>query len=746
MSYTIRKYNGTQLVVLEDGTIDTSTSVALVGRNYTGYGELQNQNFLYLLENFANDAPPPIPVAGQTWFNTQNNNLNVHDGSKWNLIGTPEVSITAPENPSLGAFWLESANNRLYCWIGEWIFIGPENVAGFGKTRAETTTLLSDAGARYPVIIVYINDTVQSIFSSNSFTISSVERPLGFTNLIVGLNFPDRNNEPNVQGNLQGLADRATILDTTRSINGIGFNGSKDISITAPTPELLIPGNYISGNGFNGSSVVTWDIDATPNNTIGTVVARDSAGDFSAGTITATLVGNVQGNVTIAQGTSSFDIVTANQFVGASLTGNANTATRLRTARTINGVSFDGTQDVIVPVSGENVTGTRLANNVVNSNLSTVGTLSELRIDDAGMSIGNVLNLLVDSGAPKIKIDNSQGINIGVQDTSIVGGYSSVDFISASKNLSLGGEFISTIIPKNTLNLGETHSTFNKIHSTTFIGDLQGNSTTSTSSVTATNLAGGAGGAIPYQSAAGTTNFVPAGIAGQVLRSGGSGEPVWGFITFSTLSRGNYLTGSNYDGFVTTTWSVDATPSNIGNKVVARDSNGDFSARIITASLSGNVTGNVNGNLTGSVTGNVSGNATTATRLQTARTINGVSFNGTSNITIVDSTKAPIDSPTLTGSPRSTTPSPGDNSTRIATTAFVQQILSEPIWAGTTTLANVISTYSNNATYPIGTRVAYWETRSQTLFGGNGSATFSDYYRRVVKKINNSNGWIDVGG
>lgn len=54
----------------------------------------------------------------------------------------------------------------------------------------------------------------------------------------------------------------------------------------------------------------------------------------------------------------------------------------------------------------------------------------------------------------------------------------------------------------------------------------------------------------------------------------------------------------------------------------------------VTGNLTGNVTGNITGNSTGTHTGAVVGNATTATTLQTARTINGVSFNGSSNITI----------------------------------------------------------------------------------------------------------------
>ena len=633
MSYTIRKFNGTELVVLQDGTIDTSISVALVGRNYTGYGELQNQNFLYLLENFANAAPPSTPLVGQTWFSTENNNLHVYDGSGWSLVGTATVSDTAPENPPSGSLWFDSDENKLYCWIGAWVFVGPENVPGYGKTKAESMTLLSDTGSRYPVILMYVNDAIQAIVSSSSFTISSTERPEGFLDLIVGMNYPDRSTAANIKGNLEGTASKAAILDTTRLINGVGFNGSRDITITAASPFSLTSGDYIVGGNFNGSSQITWSVDATSNNTIGTVVARDSAGDFSAGTITADLIGNVQGNITAVTGTSTFNIVTANQFVGASLSGNANTATRLRTPRNINGVSFDGTQDVTIPVSGENVTGTRLANNVVNSNLSTLGTLTELRINDAGLSIGNILNLSLESGVSKIEIDNNQGFNISIQDSSVAGGYSSIELIAAGKNLSQGGESTSSIIPKNNVNIGDTYSPFNKIHANSFIGNLQGNSSTATLATTSTNLAGGAAGSVPYQTASGTTSFVPPGSSGQVLRSSGAGEPTWGSISFSTLTRGTYLTGANYDGIVNTTWAVDATSSNTANKVVARDSSGNFSAGIITATLNGNITGN----------------AATVTELNFNQIINGLGYTPASTNILTEGNAATLNTIVTSG-------------------------------------------------------------------------------------------------
>jgi hypothetical protein len=83
----------------------------------------------------------------------------------------------------------------------------------------------------------------------------------------------------------------------------------------------------------------------------------------------------------------------------------------------------------------------------------------------------------------------------------------------------------------------------------------------------------------------------------------------------SLLTRGTYLTGNNYNGSTATTWAVDATNLNTGDKVVARDVSGSFRASVITATtfvgnLTGNVTGDISGNLTGNVTGNLDGDVT----------------------------------------------------------------------------------------------------------------------------------------
>tara|TARA_R110000868_G_scaffold8320_10_gene43535 strand:- start:86 stop:1291 length:1206 start_codon:yes stop_codon:yes gene_type:complete len=78
MAYTIVKSDGTVLTTIADGTINTtSTSIGLAGRNYAGYGQTTDTNFVHQLENFARTTPPANPLRGQLWFNTNTSTLNV---------------------------------------------------------------------------------------------------------------------------------------------------------------------------------------------------------------------------------------------------------------------------------------------------------------------------------------------------------------------------------------------------------------------------------------------------------------------------------------------------------------------------------------------------------------------------------------------------------------------------------------------------------------------------------------------
>jgi hypothetical protein len=55
MSYVINRFDGQAISTIEDGTVDQTLDIKLIGKNYAGYGELQNENFLHMLENFASN-------------------------------------------------------------------------------------------------------------------------------------------------------------------------------------------------------------------------------------------------------------------------------------------------------------------------------------------------------------------------------------------------------------------------------------------------------------------------------------------------------------------------------------------------------------------------------------------------------------------------------------------------------------------------------------------------------------------
>jgi hypothetical protein len=145
------------------------------------------------------------------------------------------------------------------------------------------------------------------------------------------------------------------------------------------------------------------------------------------------------------------------------------------------------------------------------------------------------------------------------------------------------------------VDLGKSNLKWDNVHAVTFNGNLIGNASTATLATTATNLPGGATGSIAYQASAGTTALLPAGVAGQVLHTAGTAAaPYWSTPALADLTPGSYLLGTAFDGSAVRTFAVDATAANTADKVVARDSSGNFSAGTITATLSGNATSATN--------------------------------------------------------------------------------------------------------------------------------------------------------
>ena len=115
MPYQINRYNGDILVTVEDGTTSADkTTLTLVGRNYAGYGEIQNENFVFLLENFANPSEPKSPLSGQIWYKSSEKKLKFYTGDMWKTTGGAEVGPDQPLGLATGDFWYNTTSRQLF--------------------------------------------------------------------------------------------------------------------------------------------------------------------------------------------------------------------------------------------------------------------------------------------------------------------------------------------------------------------------------------------------------------------------------------------------------------------------------------------------------------------------------------------------------------------------------------------------------------------------------------------------------
>lgn len=171
MAYQINRFNQTLFTVLEDGTIDQSTDLKFVGKNYAGYGEIHNENFLFLLENFSNDTAPPNRIKGQIWFDSSVSKLKFYDGTTWRTAGGAEVTDDRPSNLTEGDFWWDAANDQLFAFNGsDFILVGPQNV-GKGITGTQDRTVLDKYNVPHEVVASVINGKTVAVFSDEEFEI-----------------------------------------------------------------------------------------------------------------------------------------------------------------------------------------------------------------------------------------------------------------------------------------------------------------------------------------------------------------------------------------------------------------------------------------------------------------------------------------------------------------------------------------------------------------------------------------------
>jgi hypothetical protein len=327
MTYNIKKYDKSTLVDIETGFVDdVSTSLSLIGKNVENFGALQNENYVYLLENFSGTTEPLNPIRGQIWYNTTQKQIFVYDGTTFSLLG-------------------------------------PESAGNFATTRLISKVVLDSSGGQHPIIQVIVNGEVIAIISSVQFELG--EPISGFTTIYRGItakNYGSNNNDVR----LFGKAMVAEVAETavTTSIT----DDSTNIATTEFVHNILPKGIVLMWSGSIASIPSGWGL--CNGSTYGTVVSPDLQNRFIRGASDTVAPGATGGADTVSATTNSAGIhshdVTIN---GTSLSveqlpahnhspANGNFFMTSNSVNRDSDTDFGGARDAISVSIGSNVTST----------------------------------------------------------------------------------------------------------------------------------------------------------------------------------------------------------------------------------------------------------------------------------------------------------------------------------------------------------------------------------------------------
>ena len=357
MAYAIDRYNNTLLTTVEDGTVDQTTDLKFIGKNYAGYGEIQNENFLFLLENFSGANQPARPLSGQVWFDSGTSKLKFYDGTQWRTTGGAEIGATQPTGLAIGDFWWDSGNDQLYVFNGTvFVLIGPQN-AGEGVTQMQSLEVLDTTSATRGVIASVIEDGTIFVISPTQFDLKSTETALigqGYDRIVKGITL--RNTKLATAGvtstpdRFHGTATSAEAL----VVSGVRVSAANFIqtgagntvftsAVETPDSGMLVGDSNdfqlkIAANGFDG--IIQ---NVTNNGTIQLKVT--TAGSVLTHVATVTTAGIVPAvDNTFALGSASLGY--SNVYATA-FTGEASKATTMRVGTDFRSASSSATNNTV---------------------------------------------------------------------------------------------------------------------------------------------------------------------------------------------------------------------------------------------------------------------------------------------------------------------------------------------------------------------------------------------------------------
>ena len=351
MAYTINKTDGSELVSsLADGTTNTSaTSITLIGKNTTGYGESINENFVKILENFSRSAAPSSGIEGQLWWDSGNKRLMVQQGTGWKPVSHAISGTSAPTVvPIAGDLWWDSSLSQLRGYSGSsWIVVGPQVPPGTATTDFQGNAVSDTSSASHTVGNLIVNNKLTAIISSdNTSFVPAITYPAsGITRINPGINFsstaePTAISTPNMifgvsSGNVQvtslttgyGFNITANVSGTPRTVFFISgatgdaaFTGNVSFPAGYPVSIASISGNLIpNSNGTQnlGSTSAYWNNLYVRNvNLLGNVSVDGTLGVTGATTLTSLGV----------TGSATFTSIASNIVPSGNLTYNLGSA------------------------------------------------------------------------------------------------------------------------------------------------------------------------------------------------------------------------------------------------------------------------------------------------------------------------------------------------------------------------------------------------------------------------------------
>jgi Chaperone of endosialidase len=179
MSYNVKNTRGNLLAVVQDGSLDRSSSLRLVGIGYSAYSEIIAEDLVQLLENFANDLSPLNPVEGQLWYSTKNTQLYVYSGG-FRTINNVVVNDTRPAlYNQTGDFWYDNSNKQLKVYdaqISDYRPLAPAYTLFQGKSGQEVIDIPDNTGINHTITTIYNNSQLIGAYCFEPFTLLT---PLG---------------------------------------------------------------------------------------------------------------------------------------------------------------------------------------------------------------------------------------------------------------------------------------------------------------------------------------------------------------------------------------------------------------------------------------------------------------------------------------------------------------------------------------------------------------------------------------